>query len=168
MKNGKEKQVTNIPDLSESINKDGKRVKRIPIKALKDLAKKYSITHAVLLAYDGEKDHVVTYGKTVDDCSRVADAGNRLKKHLKWPDSLQSQPLRVKKLQQENEKLKKELKESIPVFELEGLMKELWKDYCKLSDARNEGNVGIRMAIRKIRRLLNRQNLIDKGRGKDE
>lgn len=85
---------------------DAKSKTRIPIQPLKDLAKKFGLTHVILLAHqDGsELDHVVTYGKTVEQCSQAADFGNRLKEALGWPASLFAQPSRVKKLQAQLEK----------------------------------------------------------------
>ncbi len=84
--------------------------KRIPIKALKDLSKEQGLTHAILYAYDGESSHVVTYGKNAEQCSQAADFGNKMKKGLGWPESLQQQPSRVRKLQDQNRKLLDALK----------------------------------------------------------
>ena len=60
---------------------------KIPIKALQELAKKYGLTHTVLLGYDGSKQHVVTYGSNKENCLQSADAGNKLKKAIGWPES---------------------------------------------------------------------------------
>jgi hypothetical protein len=78
---------------------------RIPVQVLKDIAKKYDLTHIVMLAYHPEAatNHVVTYGKSVEDCSEAADFGNTLKTSLGWPEALHQQPSRVKKLQDELE-----------------------------------------------------------------
>ena len=75
--------------------------KRIPIKSLKDLAEAQGLSHAILFAFDGERNHVVTYGQTVEECSQAADFGNTLKKELGWPESLTAQPSRVKRLEAE-------------------------------------------------------------------
>jgi len=61
---------------------------------------------------DGRKAHIVTYGKTVKQCSEAADVGNKLKKGLGWPESLQTQPPRVKVIQarlKESEEQRKKL-----------------------------------------------------------
>jgi hypothetical protein len=86
---------------------------RIPIKALKDVAKKYGLSHIIMLAHQikDNMDHVVTYGDTIEHCSEAADFGNKLKISLGWPESLQAQPSRVKKLQNKIKELEKELDE---------------------------------------------------------
>lgn len=86
---------------------------RIPIKALKELSKKYKLTHVIVLAHSIEEDHVATYGTTVHHCSQAADFGNRLKDVLGWPKSLHAQPSRVKKLQEEIKDLKKRITELV-------------------------------------------------------
>lgn len=82
---------------------------KIPVKALKDFAKSQGLTHAILLAHDGSLDHVVTYGADVNKCSQAADFGNRLKKEMGWPDSLQAHPSTVAKLKKEIIELKEKL-----------------------------------------------------------
>lgn len=86
--------------------------KRIPIKVVREFARKYSLTHVVMLAHDGERDHVVTYGKTIEQCSQAADFGNKLKDDLGWPKSLHAQPSRVKKLEKKIKILEDELSEA--------------------------------------------------------
>lgn len=85
---------------------------RIPIKALKAFAQKYKLNFLVVFARDenGKNHHVATFGKTVEQCSLAADWGNKIKKSLDWPDSLQSQPSRVKKLHRQINNLKEESK----------------------------------------------------------
>lgn len=84
---------------------------RIPITALKELASKYNLSHIILFAHHpGEnKDHIVTYGKTLEDCSQAADFGNALKDLLGWPQSLHTQPSRVRQLQKRIKELESEL-----------------------------------------------------------
>ena len=72
---------------------------RIPIKAVKEFAQKYDMTHVIIFAHDGKLDHIATYGRTIVACSQAADFGNRLKETMGWPESLQAQPSRVRKLQ---------------------------------------------------------------------
>ena len=81
---------------------------RIPIERLKELAKQYDLTHIVMLAYhpDDQTNHVVTYGKSIEDCAQAADFGNKLKDALGWPEALHAQPSRVKKLQEERDQWK--------------------------------------------------------------
>ena len=65
----------------------------------------------ILLAWDGTRSHVVTYGKTVEDCAQAAAGGNMLKQRWGWPEC-NDQPSRVKKLQAEIEDLKARLLEA--------------------------------------------------------
>ena len=83
--------------------------KRIPIKAAKQIAAEYSLKQVILLAWDGERTHVVTYGKSVEDCDQAAQGGNTIKKLFKWPKELcNAEPSRVRKLKQEIKKLNAE------------------------------------------------------------
>lgn len=75
--------------------------KRLPIKAAKDLAKDFDLTQVLLVAWDKKNNmtHVVTYGKTVEDCKQAAAGGNRLKKEiLGWPpEHCDASPSRARK-----------------------------------------------------------------------
>ncbi len=71
--------------------------KRIPISAAKQFAKEQGLTQLVIVAHDGERAHVVTYGKTVEDCRLAAESGNNLKRHMGWSENLCiTQPRRLK------------------------------------------------------------------------
>lgn len=101
---------------------------KIPISALKRIAAKYRLSHLVLLAFGPCKkegvSHVVTYGTTTEFCDQAATAGNKLKKQLGWPDTLQSTPSRVRKLEariRELEAVKAVLPESLSPIEQEML-----------------------------------------------
>jgi hypothetical protein len=73
---------------------------RIPIAAAKRIAKDHDLRQVILVAWDGKLMHVVTYGKSVEDCDQAAEGGNRIKKGLGWPEMLcKEEPSRVKKLQ---------------------------------------------------------------------
>lgn len=78
---------------------------RIPITAAKQIATTYDCRQVILLAWDGELTHIVTFGKTVEDCSQAADGGNMLKQKWGWPEC-NDQPSRVKKLEAEIQRLK--------------------------------------------------------------
>lgn len=73
-------------------------MRRMPIKAAKDVAKVYGLRQVVLLAWDGKTTHCVTYGTTVEDCDQAAQGGNRVKAALGWPEKLQAEPSRVRQL----------------------------------------------------------------------
>ena len=46
--------------------------KRIPIATAKAVAEKHGLRQVLLIGYDGERVHVVTYGVTKDDCEKAA------------------------------------------------------------------------------------------------
>jgi hypothetical protein len=71
---------------------------RIPISAARTVGQKYDCRQVILLAWDGELTHIVTWGKTLKDCSYAAEGGNRLKEKWGWPES-NDQPSRVRRLQ---------------------------------------------------------------------
>lgn len=48
--------------------------KRIPIATAKLVAEKHDLKQILLIGYDGELVHVVTYGKTKADCEAAAKA----------------------------------------------------------------------------------------------
>lgn len=102
---------------------------RIPIQPLKDLAKKFGLSHVILLAHQEASglDHVVTYGETVEQCSQAADFGNRLKEVLGWPASMFAQPSRVKRLEQEIERYRSADKRLVAEFN-ELANREAWLD----------------------------------------
>ena len=83
--------------------------KRIPISAAKDLAKRFGQTHVVIFTSDDKTQHVVTYGRTAEQSGQAADAGNRLKRALGWPDDLHQQPSRVRRLQARIKELEAQL-----------------------------------------------------------
>lgn len=60
---------------------------RLPIKAAKDVAREYDCRQVILVAWDGERTHVVTYGKTTEECDQAAQGGDLVKKALGWPKS---------------------------------------------------------------------------------
>lgn len=48
--------------------------KRIPITTARYVAEKHGLQQCLLIGYDGERVHVVTYGKTREDCAKAAKA----------------------------------------------------------------------------------------------
>lgn len=48
--------------------------KRIPIAAAKRVADAHGLSQVLIIAYDGERTHVVTYGRTKKDCALAAQA----------------------------------------------------------------------------------------------
>lgn len=83
--------------------------KRIPISVAKGVAAATDCQQVIILAWDGELTHVVTYGKTVENCAQAAEGGNRIKRFLGWPENTMSQPSRVNKLEKEIADLRAQL-----------------------------------------------------------
>lgn len=73
--------------------------RRIPIRVLRELARAQGLSQVILLAWDGKRSHVVTFGETVEDCDQAAQGGDRMKAAMGWPESLNALPSRVKALQ---------------------------------------------------------------------
>ncbi len=48
--------------------------KRIPISTAKEVAEKHDLRQLLLIGWDGEQVHVVTYGKNQKDCEQAAKA----------------------------------------------------------------------------------------------
>ncbi len=72
--------------------------KRIPIADAKTLAAKHALKQVIILAWDGEATHVVTYGVTLADCAQAAEGGNRMKRVMGWPEAMcHDVPSRVKR-----------------------------------------------------------------------
>ena len=48
--------------------------KRIPVATAKHVAEKHGLRQVLLIGWDGEHVHVITYGKTKADCDAAAKA----------------------------------------------------------------------------------------------
>lgn len=48
--------------------------KRIPVATAKAVAEKHGLRQVLLIGFDGERTHVVTYGETKRDCELAAQA----------------------------------------------------------------------------------------------
>ena len=71
--------------------------KRLPIQDAKEWAKRRGLRQVILLAWDGERTHCVTYGVSIEDCDQAAQGGEKMKKVMGWPN-WEAQPSRVKRL----------------------------------------------------------------------
>lgn len=93
-----------IDELYADLAKYEKIKKSIPIKEAKNLAKEYDLTHVIIYCFDQNNNiqHVVTYGKSLDQCDQAAKLGNMMKEGLGFPKSLcKDEPSRVEKLKSE-------------------------------------------------------------------
>jgi len=62
---------------------------KIKISQIKEIRKNLNLTHIVIFGVDESgKQHIATHGKTRKNAKEAAEAGNRLKKILSWPDVL--------------------------------------------------------------------------------
>ncbi len=87
------------------------KILRIPVTALKELVNRFDLKTAVLHAWDGDRQHIVTYGSSVVHCDYAAQAGTIMEKAFNWEGVAERLPSRVRKLKTENEKLKAEVAE---------------------------------------------------------
>lgn len=71
---------------------------RIPIKAAKNVALAHDLRQVILLGWDGSLTHIVTFGKSVEDCAQAAAGGNMLKEKWGWPEC-NDQPSRLTRLE---------------------------------------------------------------------
>jgi len=63
---------------------------KIPVSAAQAIADEYGQNQVIIVTFDKSTGltHVVTYGKTKDECSQAAKGGNFVKRALGWPESL--------------------------------------------------------------------------------
>jgi len=59
--------------------------KRIPIAEARRVAEAQGLSQVILVGWDGEATHVVTYGRSQADCEQAARGGNLIKKALGFP-----------------------------------------------------------------------------------
>lgn len=72
----------------------------LPIVAARDIAERYCQKQVIVLAWDGQVQHCVTFGVTVQDADQAALGGDRIKRALGWPGSLTGDlPPRVQAIQ---------------------------------------------------------------------
>ena len=81
----------------------------IPVSSAQALAESLDLRQVVIVAWDGDKTHVVTYGGSAADSDNAAKAGNQVKKMLGWPENLQSESPKVLQLQERVAELEKRL-----------------------------------------------------------
>ena len=88
---------------------------RIPIKAAKEIAKKYRYDQVIILAMNIAENiqSVTTFGKSVVDADQACRGGNYIKrKILGWPaNKCLAEPTRVRKLRKRIKELEEQIKE---------------------------------------------------------
>lgn len=60
--------------------------KRIPIAEAKRVAKAQGCEQVIIMAWDGELSHCVTYGTNKSNCAQAAEGGRKLMEVLGWND----------------------------------------------------------------------------------
>jgi hypothetical protein len=75
-------------------------MKKMPIKAAKDIAEKYGQDVVIMVTWEKETGttHTVSYGRTIADCNFAASGANMVRKALGFPPELSNEvPSRLKK-----------------------------------------------------------------------
>lgn len=67
----------------------------LPVSVASEIASKHNLTQVILVAWDGAREHVVTYGTTLGDADNAAQGGNLVKTALHWPPDRYSTSERV-------------------------------------------------------------------------
>lgn len=115
---------------------------KIPHEELQAIAARYGLSYVIMLAYepDGNREHVVTWGKSIVESDQAAQFGNKLKDALGWPETLRADSAKVTALIEENKQLKthiaamvNETKQQVPT--LNGLPVYLDKSITSLDEA---------------------------------
>jgi len=87
--------------------------KRIPVKVARELGKSLGLDQLMLFGWDREtgKEHVVTWGRTREDCDQMAQCGNWFKEKARgWPhNECCAEPSRVRRLKAEAVELKRKV-----------------------------------------------------------
>lgn len=105
--------------------------KRIPVSDAKHFGEKNNQTQVLILCRGADGfDHVVTWGKSVEQCDEAAIMGNRLKTMLGWSSNTSAEPSRIKKLRDENLSLRAVMGELVEA--LKGMI-EIFKDVPELA-----------------------------------
>ena len=61
---------------------------KLPIEVAQRIAEEHSCWQVIVVAWDGNQTHVVTYGVSEDDSEQAAQGGNFVKTALGWPEEL--------------------------------------------------------------------------------
>ena len=58
---------------------------KIPVEFVRDMAHKFDLKQTIVVAWDGNREHVSTYGTSLGDADNAAEGGNFVKQALHWP-----------------------------------------------------------------------------------
>jgi hypothetical protein len=73
----------------------------IPWERAQDFAEKNGCSRVVIVAFDGERTHVVTWGLSVEDSDVACDVGNWFKEENDWPARFEAESPKVKALREQ-------------------------------------------------------------------
>lgn len=68
--------------------------RKLPVKMTEKIAKEYDLRQVVVIAFDGESQHCVTYGRTKMECEKAAAAGKFWGQILRLDDPEKQQKIR--------------------------------------------------------------------------
>lgn len=65
-------------------------VEKIPVAAAQRISREFDQDQVIIVTWDKKDNrlHVVTYGKTIEDCRQVALGGNFVKRALGFPEEM--------------------------------------------------------------------------------
>lgn len=82
----------------------------IPFEALQAFCEANGLIQACLMAWDGQRTHVVTWGADASQSDMAAEGGNLMKRTMGWDESYcNTKSAKVAKLEEEIEELKEEI-----------------------------------------------------------
>lgn len=60
----------------------------LPIDSARELCGTHGLAQVIVLTWDGSETGVTTFGVTAEDSAIAAEAGNRIKRWLGWPEAM--------------------------------------------------------------------------------
>jgi hypothetical protein len=64
--------------------------RNIPIGAAAQIAREHNQKQVIIVAWDGEKTYITTYGINKEQCRQAAIGGNKVQEALGWPVELRN------------------------------------------------------------------------------
>lgn len=90
--------------------------KRIAIKSAKTFCNENKCKQVIIFAWDGERQHVLTYGNTPENCDQAAQGGDKLKKILGWTGVKKQYPSRLKEIKKKIDLISVAFKDALDVY----------------------------------------------------
>lgn len=67
----------------------------MPVDIARVISEAHDCRQVIVVAWDGLRSHVVTYGASDSDSDQAAEGGNRIKAALGWPATLRAESPKV-------------------------------------------------------------------------